>query len=156
VLLVDIGDGLFRGFQYVALGLLMLGLLIVFGFMFLLGVVLAWRAAVLSWYGVRVEGRVVGSHIDPSDSEGPPQRIVEFTDLQGNTQRKELLVGSSDDPPVGQSMRLVYNPSDPNEVYPASFGGLWMFPLCFCVGGGLAVLGVLACILQRIGVLPLN
>jgi hypothetical protein len=153
VLLADIGDGLFRGFQYVALGLLMLGLLVGCGLMFLLGVVLALRAAVLTRYGVRVEGRVV-EH--PNTGDEIFDTIVEFIDIQGNTQRKKLLVSSSDDPPVGQSMCLVYNPSDPNEVYAASFGGLWMCPLICCVGGGLAVLGVLGGILQRIGVLPLN
>jgi hypothetical protein len=151
VLLADLGDALFRGFQYVALGLLMLGLLVGFGFMFLFGVVLAWRAAVLTRCGIRVEGRVVER---PDTSDEIHNTIVEFVDLQGNTQRKKLLISSSDDPPVGQSMRLVYNPSDPAEVYGASFGHLWMGPLILCVGGGLTVVGVLWAMGQRIGVLP--
>jgi hypothetical protein len=156
VLLADIGDGLFRCFQYAAFGILMLALLVGCGFVFLLGVVLAWRAAVLAWCGVRVEGRVVGNHVE-TGSEGPIEyRIVEFTDLQGNTQRHRLTVSSNDDPPVGQPMRLVYNPSDPGEVSGSSFGRLWMCPLGFCVCGGFGVVGVLCRVGQRIGVLPPN
>jgi hypothetical protein len=135
----------------------MLGLLVGCGFAFLLGVVLAWRAVVLTRYGIRVEGRVVGNHVE-ADSEGHIEEyhIVEFTDLQGNTQRHRLTVSSSDDPPVGQPMRLVYNPSDPGEVSGASFGRLWMFPLVWCVLGGFGVVGVLWAVGQQIGVLPLN
>jgi hypothetical protein len=157
VLLADIGDGIFRCFQYLGFGLLMLALLVGSGFAFLFGVVLAWRAAVLAWCGVRVEGRVIGNHVEAGGSEGPIEyRIVEFTDLQGNTQRKKLFWSSSDDPPVGQSMRLVYNPGDPGEVSGTSFGRLWIPPLIWCVLGGFGVVGVLWALGQQIGVLPLN
>jgi hypothetical protein len=157
VLLADIGDGLFRCFQYVAFGILLLALLVGCGFVFLLGVIRAWRAAVLALYGIRVEGRVVGNHVEAGGTEGPIEcRIVEFTDLQGNTQRHRLTVSSDGDPPVGQPMRLVYNPSDPEEVSGASLAQLWMFPLIACVCGGFGMVGVLCAVGQVIGVLPQN
>jgi hypothetical protein len=151
VLLANIGDGLFPYFQHVVFGIFMLALLAACGFLFLLGVVLAWRAAVLARYGARVEGLVVGSHVE-AGHDGPIEyRIVEFTDLHGNTQRQRLTLSSSDDPPVGQPMRLVYNPRDPKEVSGASFGMLWMFPLGCCVLGGLGVVGVVCCVVAANG-----
>jgi hypothetical protein len=135
----------------------MLALLVGSAFAFLLGVVFAWRAALLTRYGIRVEGRVVGLHTETGNSEGPAEyRIVEFTDLGGNKQRHKLAISSDRDPPAGRSMRLIYNPGNPSEVSGASFNQLWMLPLAACACGGFGVVGVLLAVGQVIGVIPYN
>jgi hypothetical protein len=132
----------------------MLALLVGSGIAFLLGVVLAWRSAVLTRRGIRVEGLVVERPNVSGDEIS--DTIVEFADHQGNTQRKKLVGSSSDDPPVGQSMRLVYNPSDPNEVSGASFARLWLGPLIACLLGGLGIVAVVCVVCKKLAVLPDN
>jgi hypothetical protein len=134
-------------------GLLMLGIWLGSLVVFLIGVVFAWRGAVLTLSGIRVEGRVVGNYVYPHDSEATPYLVVVFTDLQGNTRRSILTLSSSNDPAVGRPIRLVYNPEDPSEVSGASFAQLWMMPLINCACGGV---GVLFGIGLASGMLPTN
>ncbi len=143
MLLEDWGGGLLQFFGQVAAGLIMLAICVGCAFMFLFGVVLLRRAAYLSRHGVRVEGRVVGTHINPGDSEGAEYRIVEFTDLQGYTRCSTLMIASSDDPPVGRLMELVYDPANPGNVSGASRFQLWLAPAICCGVGGAGVLVVI-------------
>jgi hypothetical protein len=134
------GGWLIPFIQYTLLGLLMLALWLGCVLFSAIGTILFWRAAILTRYGVRVEARVVGTHVDPNDSECTQYRIVEFTDCQGTTHSSQLAISSSHDPPVGRPMLVVYNPSDPGEVSGTTFAQLWMAPLACCVLGWAGVL----------------
>jgi hypothetical protein len=134
------GGGLIPLLQFALLGFLMVALWLGCVFVSLIGTILLWRAAILARYGVRVEARVVGTHVNPGDSEASEYRIVEFTDCRGTSHRSRLVISSSDDPPVGRETLVVYNPNDPGEVSGATFAQLWMAPLICCGLGGAGVL----------------
>jgi hypothetical protein len=150
-----LADGWIGFVGHVSFAVLMLILLVGSAFIFLFGAILAWRAAVLQRSGIRVQGRVAEKLRSTAESEGP-DTIVEFSDLQGNALRHKLIPSSSDDPPVGQLIDLIYNPSDPREISGASFRQLWMVPLVACTCGGGGLLSVLWVVGREFGIFPRN
>jgi hypothetical protein len=110
----------------------------------LVGLLFLLNTVRLARIGIRVTGRVVGECHGSSEEHEMLYRIVEFTDESGIMHRHQLLVASSDDPPVGQRIDLVYDPDDPKCVSGRSFSSLWAFPVLSSVAGAvLVVCGVL-------------
>ena len=79
-------------------------------------------------------------HIEPTDSEGTQYRVVEFTDVHGIKHQRKLNQWTSDDPPLGKPMTLVYDPDNPSTVSGGSVHQMWMAPGICCVLGGIGVL----------------
>ncbi len=140
----ELGYGNLYLFQKVVHSLFLIITVPVCACVFLFGVILLRRSVFLIRHGVRVEGLVVGNHVDPCDLERSEYRIVEFSDLQGNKRRRTLTVSSSDDPPVGQFMQLVYDPANPDDVSGASRSNMWMIPLICCALGGAGMLALVS------------
>ena len=95
------------------------------------------RRLSLAWHGMAATGRVVAfeqREIDGSVSYLP---IVSFTDDRGRAHRFTSVAGRSDPvPPVGTTVTVRYDPSDPGHALISSFLHMWAAPV------GLAVLGV--------------
>jgi hypothetical protein len=99
-----------------------------------------WRGVRLVVIGVQVKGRVVDYCVE-GDGDFP---IVEFTDLHGTLRRVKLgIAGGWNNPKVGGSMALVYDPNDPNVISASSAFAILMVPMMLGVFGGSAIfLGV--------------
>lgn len=117
----------------------------------LIGLLFLLNSVRLTRFGVRVRGRVVGKCDESRAGDDVPYSIVEFTDESGVLHRHRLLGASSDDPPVGQRINLVYDPTDPKCVSGASFSQLWAAPVISC---GLGAIGVVCGVLIATGVFP--
>ncbi|MGQ9548509.1 MAG: DUF3592 domain-containing protein [Roseiflexus sp.] len=94
---------------------------------------------------VPVRGRVVESkRVEKYDDDGTSvvfHAVVEFSTFEGETIRFQSSVGTN--PPlhrVGDQVKVLYKPSNPQNAVFDSFWHLWFMPTLVCGIGGIMIL----------------
>jgi hypothetical protein len=99
-----------------------------------LGIYLFWSSLNFYRQAIRVEGKVIGLRGGAIVSNTYP--TVSFTTIEGKKIVFSSESGSNVSPKIGDSIKIYYQPDDPQKARIASFMPFWMLPLMFVIVGG--------------------